>query len=138
VTAAAEEIKHGFDRVRAIELNTSGPFHSPLMAKATIEFDKYLSENHSFNDIMIPVIMNVDAKPLTEKERVHEYLVRQIVGRVLWRETSERLVHDPDIDRISEIAPGRILTKMMKRTYPDANITALETVAQMEELAKGA
>jgi [acyl-carrier-protein] S-malonyltransferase len=137
VATAIEEIKQSFDKARAIELNTSGPFHSPLMAKAAIEFDKYLSEHHSFcNDLVIPVIMNVDTKPLTEKNRIHEYLVRQIIGRVRWRETSELLVSDPDIDRISEIAPGRILTKMMKRTYPDANITALETIAQMEELEK--
>jgi [acyl-carrier-protein] S-malonyltransferase len=138
VTTAAEEIKQSFDKVRVIELNTSGPFHSPLMAKAAIEFDRYLSEHHKFcDDLTVPVIMNVDAKPLTEKKKIHEYLVRQIIGRVLWRETSELLVNDPDIDKISEIAPGRILTKMMKRMYPDANITALETVTQMEALAKG-
>jgi [acyl-carrier-protein] S-malonyltransferase len=136
VATVVDAVREATNMLKAVTLNTSGPFHSPLMAKATMEFDKYLSTNHSFSDISVPVIMNVDAKPLAQKERVHEYLVRQMVGRVMWREVSELLADDEEIDRIAEIPPGRILTKMMKRTYPDANLTALETVAQMEEFVK--
>jgi [acyl-carrier-protein] S-malonyltransferase len=138
IRCVVDDVKKNISDARAIELNTSGPFHSPLMARAAMDFDGYLSENHRFNNPEVPVIMNIDAKPLTKKEQAHEYLVRQMVGRVLWRETSDLLVKDPEVHNIAEIQPGRILTKMMKRTYADARITALETVLQMEEFAKGA
>ena len=134
VLAVSEEAKKA-GATKAIPLNTSGPFHSPLMVKASIEFDKGLHE-FNCNNFKIPVIMNVSAEPLGDQDEVQNYLVRQMTSRVKWRDTINLLVNDPEIDRIVEIAPGKVLTMMTKRAHPDANVLNLETVSQIEEFIK--
>ena len=105
------------------------------MVKASIEFDKGLNE-FKCNDFKIPVIMNVSAEPLSNKDEIQSYMVRQMTSRVKWRETINLLVNDPEIDRIVEIAPGKVLTMMTKRAHPNANVLNLETVSQIEEFIK--
>lgn len=136
VSAFVEEAKEKLKITKAIELNTSGPFHSPLMAKAAISFDKKLSSNFAPSDFEVPVIMNVSAKPLSNKEEVQEYMVRQMTSRVRWRESMQLLVNDPEIEKIVEIGPGKVLSNMLKRSFPNANSLNLETVAQIEEFVK--
>jgi [acyl-carrier-protein] S-malonyltransferase len=133
VSTVTEESKK-FGVIKAIDLNTSGPFHSPLMAPAAIEFDGLIQHGFEFRDFRIPVIMNVLAQPVVDRDEVHGCLTRQITGRVRWRDTIEFVMADPDVDERVEVAPGRVLTSMIKRSYPDAKIRNLETVAQMEEL----
>jgi [acyl-carrier-protein] S-malonyltransferase len=135
IAAVCEEARH-CGLVKSIELGVSGPFHSPLMSKAAIEFDKVLVDVTSYRDCNIPVIMNTTAAPLIRKEDLHSNLVGQITGCVRWRETIDLLMNDGDIDEIIEIAPGRTLSKMLKRSYSEANVRSLETVAQIEEFAE--
>ncbi len=131
-----EKAKQATQLTRAIELNTSGPFHSPLMAKAAIEFDKELASGFVPNDFKVPVVMNVSAQPLSSKDEVKGYMVRQITSRVRWRETMKLMTSDPEITKIVEMAPGRVLSNMLKRSNPEANTLSLETVSQIEEFIK--
>ena len=136
VSNFVSEAKEKLNLTKAIELNTSGPFHSPLMAKAAISFDKEVSKRFVANEFNVPVIMNVSAKPLSHKDEVHEYMVRQMTSRVRWRESMELITNDPEVDKIIEIAPGKVLTNMLKRMVPTANCLNIETVAQIEEFIK--
>lgn len=136
VNTFVKEIKEKLKITRAIELNTSGPFHSPLMAKAAISFDKKLSSNFTPSDFEIPVIMNVSAQPLSNKNEVKEHMVRQMTSRVRWRESMQLLVDDPEIEKIVEIGPGKVLSNMLKRSFPNVNNLNLETLAQIEEFVK--
>lgn len=136
VKAFVEEAKEQLKIIKAIELNTSGPFHSPLMAKASIAFDKKLSSDFSPSNFEVPVIMNVSAKPLSNKDEVKEYMIRQITSRVRWRESMQLLVDDPSVEKIIEIGSGKVLSNMLKRSFPEVNSFNLETVAQIEEFVK--
>ena len=121
---------------KAIELKTSGAFHSPLMAQVAVEFDRVLAsgfEAHAFNT---PVIMNVTAKPLSDKDAVKIKMITQITSQVRWRETMQLVTNDAEITKVVEIAPGRILSNMLKRSNPEVNTFALDTVAQIEEFIK--
>ncbi len=120
---------------RVIELNTSGPFHSPLMVKAAIGFDKALSACLNVSDLKVPVLMNLTAEPLANKDDLHSMLVRHLTERVRWRETIQYLM-DKKIDRIIEIGPCKKLSSMISRDYPYADVCTIETVAQMEEFVK--
>lgn len=131
-----DEAKSKLKITKAIELNTSGPFHSPLMAKAAILFDKKLSADFTPSDFQIPVIMNVSAQPLSDKNEVKEHMVRQMTSRVNWRESMDLLINDPDVDKIVEVGSGKVLSNMLRRSFPDANVSNLETVAQIEEFIK--
>lgn len=119
---------------KTIRLNTSGPFHSPLMANAAIELDSILANlSDSFMDFKTPVIMNVTATPLENQSQIHPLLVQQITDRVRWRETINFMANS-GIKQIIEIGPGKVLTKISKRTHPEIEMFGIETVTEMESL----
>lgn len=121
---------------KAIELKTSGAFHSPLMAQVAIDFDAILDSTFEVHDFKIPVIMNVTAQPLTNKDEIKWQMVKQITNRVRWRETMQMITNDTEIEKVIEIAPGKVLSNMLQRSYPNVNTFALDTVAQIEEFIK--
>ncbi len=116
---------------RAIPLNVSGAFHSPLMAAAAAQFEEVL---HSvpFNSAQVPVLSNVEPTPTVDAAVLKERLSRQITGSVRWRETCLQLV-DQGIERVVEIGPGTVLTGLIKRTYPNL---ILENVSSTSDLPK--
>jgi [acyl-carrier-protein] S-malonyltransferase len=136
VLEVSGKVANKYKTVKAIPLNTSAPFHCPLMAQAAIEFDNVLIQEKQQGDFTVPVVMNVTARPLSKKENIHDYLIRQITERVRWRETIEFMINSDEVGKIVEIAPGKILTKIIQRSYPKANAFNIETVAQIEEFVK--
>ncbi len=114
---------------RAVPLNVSGAFHSPLMAEAASQFQEILAPIQ-FNSATIPVMSNVDPTPSTEAEILKERLIRQMTGSVRWREISEQLLSE-GIEKVVEIGPGTVLTGLIKRTCPTLkleNISSAEMV----------
>ncbi len=127
--AAVEALISQVKTKRAIPLNVSGAFHSPLMAAAATEFHEVL-ESVTFKSAEIPVLSNVEPTPTMDAEVLKERLSRQMTGSVRWRETSQRLPEE-GIERVVEIGPGTVLTGLMKRTCPGL---LLENVSSVEEL----
>lgn len=134
VSKVAMEAKK-FGATKVLPLNTSGPFHSPLMAAASIEFDKFLAKDFKFAAIKTPVIMNNTAMPLREEDSLPDMLVSHITKRVRWRESMEFLV-EAGVEKIVEIGPGKVQSSILKRTYPDMNTFSIETVGQIEDFVK--
>ena len=131
-----EKIKLMSSFKKAIALQTSGAFHSPLMAPIAVEFDKILASGFETHGFSVPVIMNVTAQPLGDDATVKTMMVNQIVGRVRWRETMKYMTSDAEIGKVIEVAPGKVLSNMLKRANPEMNTCTLETVAQIEEFIK--
>ena len=118
---------------RAIPLNVSGAFHSPLMAKAASQFQEILAPIQ-FNTAIIPVMSNVDPIPSTEAEILKARLIKQMTGSVRWREISEQLLTQ-GIEKVVEIGHGNVLTGLIKRTCPTLkleNISSAEMVLNAE------
>ena len=114
---------------RAIHLNVSGAFHSPLMAEAANQFQEILAPVQ-FNTAIIPVMSNVDPIPSTEAEILKARLIKQMTGSVRWREISEQLLTQ-GIEKVVEIGHGNVLTGLIKRTCPTLeleNISSAEMV----------
>jgi [acyl-carrier-protein] S-malonyltransferase len=116
---------------RAIPLNVSGAFHSPLMAAAAVQFEEVLN-SVSFKSAQVPVLSNVKPTPTLDAAVLKERLSSQITGSVRWRETAERLVAE-GIERVVEIGPGTVLNNLIKRTYPKL---IFENVSSMADLTK--
>ncbi len=131
-----EKIKSMPGFKKAMALQTSGAFHSPLMAPVAIEFDKMLASGFETRGFTIPVIMNVTAQPLSDTDAVKTKMINQIVGRVRWRETMKYIASDTEIAKVVEVAPGKVLSNMLKRSNPEMGTCTLETVAQIEEFIK--
>lgn len=105
---------------RALFLPVSAPFHCSLMKPAAIEMKKAL-ENIALNEPLVPILPNVTVELITEKQKIPELLVLQIVKRVRWRETIEWFAKN-NISHIYEIGWGKVLTNLAKRI--DKNLIA--------------
>jgi [acyl-carrier-protein] S-malonyltransferase len=119
---------------RAIPLNVSAPFHSPLMAPAGVEMAEALGQA-VIAPPAIPIYANVTAAPTQIPADIRRLLVEQVTGRVRWRE-SVIAMHAAGIERFVEIGAGKVLTGMIKRIAPEAEALALNEPADLEAFAK--
>ncbi len=127
---AVETILNQVRSKRAVRLNVSGAFHSPLMADAAAQF-KIVLDAVPFESAKIPVLSNVDPTPSTDSTVLKDRLNRQMTGSVRWREISLQLPLE-GVDRVVEVGPGKVLTGIIKRTCPDL---VLKTIGSLAELS---
>ncbi len=119
ISGAADNIKKAMELAaaagasRAVPLQVSGAFHSPLMQPAVDGMIKYLDAT-AFNKPAIPIIGNVTALPLATPEEVKTELTKQLTSPVQWIRTIEYMVQH-DVTTIIEIGPGRVLAGLIKR-----------------------
>ena len=120
---------------RAIPLNVSAPFHSPLMQPAADAMAEALAQA-TIAPLIVPVVANVTARPVSEPATMRKLLVEQVTGRVRWRESLEWLASEGGVGRFVEVGAGRQLSGMVKRNAPDAEALALNEPAELEAFAK--
>jgi [acyl-carrier-protein] S-malonyltransferase len=118
---------------RAVPLPVSAPFHCPLMRPAADAMRDALS-TVIIAPPSVPLYANVTAQPETDPAKIAEQLVEQVTGMVRWRETVAYMV-DAGVHEFVEIG-GKVLGPMVKRIVPDAQITSVVTIEDIEALAK--
>jgi len=121
---------------RALPLPVSAPFHCPLMAPARAGLTPDL-EAAPFATPAIPVVTNIDARPVTSAAAARDALVRQIDGPVRWVEVVRHLVDELGVEAIVEIGPGAVLAGLVKRIAPQVATLAInepEALARLEAL----
>jgi [acyl-carrier-protein] S-malonyltransferase len=132
-TAAAIAAVVGKIKVKkAIPLNVSGAFHSPMMAPAAAEFSQLLAPV-VLNDTQIPVLANVDPTPATSGAQLKSRLDRQMTGSVRWREISLQLPA-LGIERAIEVGPGKVLSGLISRTCEGIEVAKIGTRAELEAI----
>ncbi len=99
--------------MKVIELQVSAPFHSALMEPAAERLQPELEKVH-FDDLGVPVISNVEARPIPSKVRVPKLLIEQITSPVRWQECVETLVK-METEAVVEVGPGKVLSALMRR-----------------------
>jgi [acyl-carrier-protein] S-malonyltransferase len=119
---------------RAMTLNVSAPFHSPLMQPAADKMREALAAV-TIRPSAAPVVANVTAAEIMEPETIRRLLVEQITGRVRWRESVLRF-RDLDVSTTVEFSGGKVLTGMVKRIDKDLQTVTLDTPADIEAFAK--
>jgi [acyl-carrier-protein] S-malonyltransferase len=117
---------------RAIPLNVSGAFHSPMMAAAASEFGKFLAPIE-FNDAKIPVLSNVAPIATTDGSKLKARLDSQITGAVRWREISLQLT-ELGIEQAIEVGPGKVLGGLIKRTCEGIATVQMGTRSDLESV----
>jgi [acyl-carrier-protein] S-malonyltransferase len=137
VEAAAESAKgHGVKK--AVLLPVSAPFHCALMQPAADAMADAL-EDVDIKSPRVPVINNVQARPVTDPVQLRTDLVTQVTGQVRWRE-SMQYMFDQGVDLFVEPGCGKVLSVMMRRALKDATGLPLDTpdaLAQFADLVKG-
>jgi [acyl-carrier-protein] S-malonyltransferase len=123
---------------KVIPLQVSGPFHSSLMKPAADKFNEILDQI-VINEAKTPVIANVTAKAIIDRDDIKEKLIEQLYSPVRWEETVRELM-DLGVDTFVEIGPGKVLSGLVKKVNRRANVIAvsdLETINMAVEKLKG-
>lgn len=121
------------DRVKAIELQVSAPFHCALMKPAELKLKPVL-EKINFKNLRFPYIANVDAKEYatdTNPQTIRENLLKQVCGSVLWTHSIQKLADDTVI---IECGPGKVLAGLVKKINPNIKVISLDTETGFSEV----
>ena len=117
---------------RAILLPVSAPFHCSLMLPAQKNMINLISEV-SLKKPTVPLISNITASPTQNPEEIRENLIKQITGRVRWRE-SILYMHKFGVRKTYEIGPGRVLCNLIKRTVNEIEQTNISKIEDLDKL----
>ena len=129
------EVVKNFNIRKAIALPVSAPFHSSLMKEATKIMIREL-QKYNFGVPKVDVIANYSASTYKSKEEIKDLLVKQIEGRVRWRETIAKMYNEFSVKKFVEIGPGNVLTNLIKREYRDVEVYNLQTAKDIENFLK--
>jgi [acyl-carrier-protein] S-malonyltransferase len=111
---------------RAMPLNVSGAFHSPLMAPAAERFAALL-DRAAFADARVPVVCNVDAEPVRDAAGLRGRLRAQLTAPVRWVECVEALV-GLGAEALVEVGPGSVLTGLARRIAPEVRAMSVSSL----------
>ena len=119
---------------RAILLNVSAPFHSPLMQPAADAMAEALA-SAAIAPFAPALVANVTARPVQEPASIRKLLVEQVTGRVRWRESVEWMAGAGGVERFIEVGAGKQLSGMVKRGVGKETF-ALNEPADLDAFAK--
>jgi [acyl-carrier-protein] S-malonyltransferase len=121
--------EHGIKR--GVLLPVSAPFHCALMAPAAKVMAEALAGAPLIAPV-VPVYANVLASPIAAPGDIRQRLVEQVTGRVRWRE-SVAAMSEAGVTQFVEFG-GKVLGPMVKRIAPDATVTSIVTMDDIEAL----
>jgi [acyl-carrier-protein] S-malonyltransferase len=108
---------------RAVRLNVSGAFHSPLMQVAEAGLEAQLA-GVPLAPPGFPVISNVTAQPVTDAAVARRLLVGQLTSPVRWT-ASMRTMLAGGASRFLELGPGNVLSGLLRRIERGVDVSAL-------------
>lgn len=135
----AKDLCLEFGAKRAIELKVSGPFHTSLLEKASINLKNELDkiEIREFNK---KIISNVTGDFINSSDSIKDLLYKQIKSSVKWNETINKMI-DYGIDTFIELGPGRVLSSFIKEISRErkvkVNIFNVEDIKSLNKTLEG-
>ncbi len=129
VEKAAELVKEKGAR-RAVMLNVSGPFHTSLLKPAAEKLSAELSKIE-LNDMKIPVITNLTAQVVNDKNEVKDILTKQVMNPVRWEQSVKKMI-ELGVDTFVEMGPGKTLSSFVKKAAKE--VGAEVSIYNVEDL----
>ncbi len=139
---AAEKLAKDAGAKRVIRLEVSGAFHSALMEDAQEGLREALAGTE-FRTPYIPVVTNVDGRPVGEAEGLRRALDLQLTSPVRWVDCMKALI-GAGCETFVELGPGRVLSGLMRRfdrrqtVHAAGDKASLETLREALGLREGA
>ena len=129
----AMELAKAAGAKRAIRLNVSGAFHSPLMEVARDGLAAAV-DDAGLRDPTFPVYANVTTEPVRLATDARQLLLEQLTAPVQWTRLVERLAADFPSALYVELGPGGVLTGLVKKIAPSVQTMTCGTVPEVEQL----
>ncbi len=118
---------------RALPLNVSAAFHSPIMEPARAKLAAILADV-PLHEPSGRFINNADAAELSDPEAIRESLARQLVSPVRWTRSMQTLTQSGEMV-FFEVGPGKVCSGLMKRICPEAVVSSISNLGDIEALA---
>ncbi len=129
---AGAELARTLGAKRAIVLPVSVAAHSPLMAEAAEGMRAALA-GIDFSDPSAPLLANKDARPIETADACRTELVEHLTAGVDWIRIVERMT-GAGVTTFVEIGPGRVLTGLIRRIAPEAELIAADDPGAIDRL----
>ena len=110
---------------RAMMLPVSAPFHCTLMQPAADAMAAALARV-TVKSPVVPVVVNVLAKPIRDPADIVDALVAQVTGTVRWRD-SIAFMADAGVTRFYEVGAGKVLSGLVRRVAEGASGVSIGT-----------
>jgi [acyl-carrier-protein] S-malonyltransferase len=117
---------------RVIPLKVSGPFHTPLLQKASDRLADYL-EDVEFKKPVKMLYSNVTGGAVSDPAEIRRNAALQITSPVRWTDEM-RLIAGEDYGRCIECGPGKVLTGLWKRMDADFGCIQADNENEREKL----
>jgi [acyl-carrier-protein] S-malonyltransferase len=117
---------------RAVLLQVSAPFHCSLMQPAQDGLAPILLEI-PFSAANVPVLVNVDAAPVTDGAQLRDALIRQVTGAVRWTESMQLLIAE-GVTTFVEVGPGKVLSGLLRQIDRNQKCAQVEDPTSLERL----
>ena len=121
---------------RAVLLQVSAPFHSPLMKPAQQRLLADLA-TITFDDLDWPLINNWQASEIRTGAEARQGLIEQIPNTVRWHE-SIRYLMSRGVDRFIEVGPGGVLSGLLRSIDPSLKGIKFGEAADVEKIQTAA
>jgi [acyl-carrier-protein] S-malonyltransferase len=129
---AGAELARSMGARRAILLPVSVAAHSPLMADAADGMRTALADVE-FHDPTSQLLANADARPIATAEACRTELVEHLTTGVDWIRIVEKM-SAAGVTTFVEVGPGRVLTGLLKRIVPHAELIPADDPASADRL----
>ena len=129
----AMELAKAAGAKRAIRLNVSGAFHSPLMEAARDGLTRAL-DDAALQKPTFPIYADVTAAPVQSAAEARRLLIEQLTSPVQWTRVVENLAADYPDALYVEMGPGNVLVGLVKKIVPSVQTATCGTVAEVEQL----
>jgi [acyl-carrier-protein] S-malonyltransferase len=129
---AGAELARSLGAKRAIVLPVSVAAHSPLMTEAATGMRLALA-GIEFHDPSPPLLANADAASLETADACRSELVDHLTTGVDWIRAVERMA-SLGVTTFVEVGPGRVLTGLLKRIVPDAEVIPTDDPVSADRL----
>ncbi len=110
---------------RMVDLNVSGPFHSPFLQEAGEKLGEVLS-GMELKELKVPYVTNVTAEYVKDINETKELLTKQVASGVRWQQSMEAMIED-GVDTFVEIGPGQTLKGFLKKINKDVKVINIGT-----------
>jgi [acyl-carrier-protein] S-malonyltransferase len=118
---------------RAILLPVSAPFHCALMQPAADAMADALA-GAAMEPPSVSLYANVTAGPVDSPDSIRDLLVEQVTAMVRWRESVANMAA-AGVTHFVEFG-GKVLGPMVKRIAPDAAVTSVVSMDDLDALVK--
>jgi len=128
--AAAGELAKTKGAKRVLPLVVGGPFHTPLIAQASLWLYEEMKCT-TFKDGTIPIVSNLDALPCVDGTLQREKLAKQIISPVRWVECVQFMISQ-GVTRFIEFGPQKVLSGMIKNIDKGVEVFSIDKFEDIE------